>query len=177
MIVSAVRKVVSIPIWVKTTGQSERVPDLADAAFAAGADAVIMAGRLLGLIPDVETLKPMLDTALGIGGYWNLPMTCYWLSLSRAKLGRDKPLIGINGAQSGLDAARMMLAGASAVQIASAVQLRGYHVLTNAVAEFENYLARKNISAMELIGRAADTRKSFADMPPKPSNWRNYLPR
>jgi hypothetical protein len=50
-------------------------------------------------------------------------------------------------------------------------------VLTNAVAEFENYLARKNISAMELIGRAADTRKSFADMPPKPSNWRNYLPR
>jgi dihydroorotate dehydrogenase (NAD+) catalytic subunit len=177
MIVSAVRKVASIPIWVKTTGQSERVPDLADAAFAAGADAVIMAGRLLGLIPDVETFKPMLDTALGIGGYWNLPMTCYWLSLSRAKLGRDKPLIGINGAQSGLDAARMMLAGASAVQIASAVQLRGYHVLTNAVAEFENYLARKNISAMELIGRAADTRKSFADMPPKPSNWRNYLPR
>ena len=32
-----------------------------------------MAGRLLGLIPDVETFKPMLDTALGIGGYWNLP--------------------------------------------------------------------------------------------------------
>ena len=177
MIVSAVRKVVSIPIWVKTTGQSERVPDLADAAFAAGADAVIMAGRLLGLIPDIETFKPMLDTALGIGGYWNLPMTCYWLSLSRAKLGRDKPLIGINGAQSGLDVARMMLAGASAVQIASAVQLRGYEVLSNAVAEFENYLGRKNVSAMELIGRAADARKSFADMPPKPGNWRNYLPR
>ena len=177
MIVSAVRKAVSIPIWVKTTGQSERVPDLADAAVAAGADAVIMAGRLLGLIPDVETFKPMLDTALGIGGYWNLPMTCYWLALSRSKLGGDKPLIGINGAQTGLDVARMMLAGASAVQIASAVQLRGYDVLSNAVAEFENYLARKNVSAMELIGRAADARKSFADMPPKPRNWRNYLPR
>src|SRR5205085_8513731 len=46
-IVSAVRKAISIPIWVKTTGQSERVPDLADAAFRAGADSVIMAGRLL----------------------------------------------------------------------------------------------------------------------------------
>src|ERR1043165_1693748 len=177
MIVSAVRKAVSIPIWVKTTGQSERVPDLADAAVAAGADAVIMAGRLLGLIPDVETFKPMLDTALGIGGYWNLPMTCYWLALSRSKLGGDKPLIGTNRAQTGLDVARMMSAGARAVQIASAVQLRGYDVLSNAVAEFENYLARKNVSAMELIGRAADARKSFADMPPKPRNWRNYLPR
>jgi dihydroorotate dehydrogenase (NAD+) catalytic subunit len=176
MIVSAVRKTVSIPIWVKTTGQSERVPDLAAAAFGAGADAVIMAGRLLGLIPDVDTFKPMLDTALGVGGYWNLPMTCYWLALSRAKLGREKPLIGINGAQSGLDVARMMLAGASAVQIASAVQLRGYDVLSNALAEFEAYLARKNVSAIELIGRAADSRKSFAEMLPKPGNWRNYLP-
>jgi dihydroorotate dehydrogenase (NAD+) catalytic subunit len=176
MIVSAVREAVSIPIWVKTTGQSERVPDLAAAAFGAGADAVIMAGRLLGLIPDVETFKPMLDTALGIGGYWNLPMTCYWLALSRAKLGPNKSLIGINGAQTGLDVARMMLAGASAVQVASAVQLRGYDVLTNALAEFENYLARKNVSTIELIGRAADSRKAFADMPPKPGNWRNYLP-
>jgi dihydroorotate dehydrogenase (NAD+) catalytic subunit len=174
-IVSGVRKAISIPLWVKTTGQSERVPDLADAAFRAGADSVIMAGRLLGLIPDLDTFKPMLDTALGVGGYWNLPMTCYWLAVSRAKLGPDKPLIGINGAQTGLDVARMMLAGASAVEVASAVQLRGYDVLSNAVAEFECYLARKNIGAMELIGRAADARKSFGEMPPKPDNWRNYI--
>jgi len=175
-IVSTVRKAVSIPIWVKTTGQSESVPDLADAAFRAGADAVIMAGRLLGLIPDIDTMKPMLDTALGIGGYWNLPMTCYWLAISRAKLGRGRPLIGINGAQSGLDVARMMLAGASAVEIASAVQLRGYPVLSDALAEFERYLADKHVSAMDLVGRAADTRKTFADMPPKLDNWRRYVP-
>ena len=71
----------------------------------------------------------------------------------------------------------MMLAGASAVQMASAVQLRGYDVLSDALAEFESYAARKNVTALELIGRAADARKSFADMPPKPGNWRNYLPR
>jgi dihydroorotate dehydrogenase len=175
-IVSTVREAVSIPIWVKTTGQSERVPDLAEAAFRGGADAVIMAGRLLGLIPDIDTMKPMLDTALGIGGYWNLPMTCYWLAISRAKLGRERALIGINGAQSGLDVARMMLAGASAVEIASAVQLRGYSVLSDALAEFERYLADKSVNAMDLVGRAADARKTFADMPPKPDNWRRYVP-
>src|ERR1043165_6824345 len=100
-IVSTVRKAVSIPIWVKTTGQSERVPELAEAAFRAGADSVIMAGRLLGLIPDVETFKPMLGTALGIGGYWNLPMTCYSLRGARAPPGGGTHVCGPNRAQTG----------------------------------------------------------------------------
>jgi dihydroorotate dehydrogenase (NAD+) catalytic subunit len=175
-IVAAVRATIKIPLWVKLTGQSERVPDLARAAFAAGADSVVMAGRLLGLIPDVETFEPMLGTALGIGGFWNLPLTCHWLALTRADIGRDKPLIGINGAQSGLDIARMMLAGASAVAIASPVMLRGYGVLADALTEFDNFLARKNVTAAALVGQAADRRKTFADMPMRQDNWRNYCP-
>ena len=163
-------------IRVKLTGQSERVPDLARAAFAAGADSVVMAGRLLGLIPDVETFEPMLGTALGIGGFWNLPLTCHWLALTRADIGRDKPLIGINGAQSGLDIARMMLAGASAVAVASPVMLRGYGVLADALTEFDNFLARKNVTAAALVGQAADRRKTFADMPMRQDNWRDYCP-
>ena len=78
VIVSAVRQAIGIPLWVKITGQSERVPDLAAAAFRAGGEAVIMAGRLLGFIPDVETMQPFLGTTLGVGGYWNLPLT--WLA-------------------------------------------------------------------------------------------------
>jgi dihydroorotate dehydrogenase (NAD+) catalytic subunit len=175
-IVAAVRAAIKIPLWVKLTGQSERVPDLARAAFAAGADSVVMAGRLLGLIPDVETFEPMLGTTLGIGGFWNLPLTCHWLALTRADIGRDKPLIGINGAQSGLDIARMMLAGASAVAMASPVMLRGYDVLAEALAEFHGFLERKNITAADLIGQAADRRKTFADMPTRTDNWRNYCP-
>ena len=68
-------------------------------------------------------------------------------------------MIGINGAQSGLDVARMMLAGAHAVEIASAAMLRGFQTLSDAVAELETYLGRKEISARDLIGRAADARK------------------
>lgn len=176
-IVTAVRGTISIPLWVKITGQSERVPDLAAAAFAAGGEAVVMAGRSLGLIPDVETLEPMLGTTLGVGGYWNLPLTCQWLALSRAKLGSDKPLIATNGAQSGLDIARMMLAGASAVQMASAVMLRGADVLSRALAEFEAYLKRKQFTARDLVGVAADRRKPFSAMPLKADNWRNHVPR
>jgi dihydroorotate dehydrogenase len=176
-IVSAVRAAVSMPLWVKITGQSERVPELARAAFAAGADSVVMAGRLLGLIPDLDTLRPVLDTTLGVGGYWNLPLTCHWLSLSRAAVGRDKPLIATNGIQNGLDIARVMLAGASAAEISSPVMLRGFELIERSLAELKEYLTRKNIDAEGLIGRAADARKTFAEMPQLQGNWRNYVPK
>jgi dihydroorotate dehydrogenase len=175
MIVSTVRRAISLPLWVKITGQSERVPDLAAAAFAAGGDAVIMAGRSLGLIPDIETLEPMLGTTLGVGGFWNLPLTCQWLALSRAKVGAGKPLIATNGAQTGLDIARMMLAGASAVQMSSPVMIRGSETLSSALAEFQTYLTRKSLSAAELIGVAADRRRAFPAMPLKTDNWKKYV--
>jgi dihydroorotate dehydrogenase (NAD+) catalytic subunit len=175
-IVSAVRKAVSIPLWVKITGQSERVPDLAEAASRSGGEAVVMAGRLLGFIPDVDSFEPMLGTTLGVGGYWNLPLTCHWLALSRARLGPSKPLVATNGAQSGLDIARMMLAGATAVEMSSAVMLRGFETVSHSLLEFEQYLEEKQVAARELIGRAADRRKAFADMPVRRDNWRNYIP-
>jgi dihydroorotate dehydrogenase (NAD+) catalytic subunit len=175
-IVRTIRAAVTIPVWVKITGQSERVPDLAQAAFDAGADAVVMAGRLLGLIPDVDTFQPMLGTTLGVGGPWNLPLTCHWLAMSRQRLGPQKSLIATNGAQTGLDVVRMMLAGASAVEMSSQVMLRGFSVLSDAIAEIESYLAEKKSGALDLIGRAADTRKSFSEMKVLPDNWRRYLP-
>jgi dihydroorotate dehydrogenase (NAD+) catalytic subunit len=177
MIVSAVRAAVSLPLWIKITGQSERVPELAEAAFAAGADSVVMAGRLLGLVPSLDTLEPMLGTNLGIGGFWNLPLTCYWLALTRARLGKDRPLIGINGAKDGRDIARMMLAGASAVGLASAVMLRGFAVISESLDVFDGFLATKGLNAADLIGRAADSRKTFADMPLRHDHWRGFVPR
>jgi len=175
-IVSMVRAAVSIPLWVKITGQSERVPELARAAFGAGADSVVMAGRLLGLVPDLDTMRPVLDTTLGVGGYWNLPLTCHWLSLSRAAVGRDRPLVATNGIQNGLDIARVMLAGASAAEMSSPVMLRGFELIGRSLAELKDYLTRKNIDAQDLIGRAADTRKTFAEMPSRQGIWRNHVP-
>jgi dihydroorotate dehydrogenase (NAD+) catalytic subunit len=175
-IVKTVRAAIAIPLWVKITGQSERVPDLAQSAFDAGADAVVMAGRLLGLIPDIDTFEPMLGTTLGVGGPWNLPLTCHWLAISRRRSGPQKSLIATNGAQTGLDVVRMMLAGASAVEMSSQVMLRGFNVLSDAIAEIESYAAAKNVDVADLIGRAADARKSFADMKVLPDNWRRYLP-
>lgn len=176
-IVRSIRTAVSLPLWVKITGQSEQVPELARAAFTAGADSVVMAGRLLGLIPDLDTMRPVLDTTLGVGGYWNLPLTCHWLSLSRATVGHDKPLIATNGIQNGLDIARVMLAGASAAEISSPVMLRGFGLIERSLGELKDYLNAKEIVAKDLIGCAADARKTFAEMPQLEGNWRNYVPK
>lgn len=174
-IVGAVRAAVRLPLWIKITGQSERVPDLALAAKEAGADAVVMAGRLLGLVPDLDSMKPMLGTSLGVGGGWHMPLTCHWLALSRGQLGASFPLIGTNGAQSGEDVARMLLAGAHAVEMSSAVMMRGAGVIADSVAELSRYLDRVGVDARALIGRAADARLSFADMPLRRDNWKNYV--
>jgi dihydroorotate dehydrogenase (NAD+) catalytic subunit len=69
----------------------------------------------------------------------------------------------------------MMLAGASAVELASQVMLRGSAVLSEAVAELDAYLARKGMNAAELIGVAADQRKTFPEMPLRTDNWRKYV--
>lgn len=175
-IVRAVTGAVTIPVWVKLSGQSERVPALAQAAVTAGAATVVIAGRALGMLPDLDTLAPVLGTSCGIGGGWNLPMTCHWLAETRAALGRDQPLIGINGATSGPDVARMILAGASAVGMTSAVMMRGFGVLAEAVDTLESWCAEKSLTAAQAIGRAADARRSFAEMPVLDEVWRNFIP-
>lgn len=175
-LVRQVASAVSIPVWVKLSGQSERVPELVEAALEAGAESAVIAGRALGLVPDLETMEPMLGTSCGIGGYWNLPLTCHWLAMSRARMGPGRPLIGINGAVSGADAARMMLAGATAVGFSSAVMLRGWDVIGAAVRDLTAYLDGKGLDAADLVGRAADARKSFAEMPVLDEVWRNHVP-
>ncbi|MBL8384388.1 MAG: hypothetical protein JNM90_15015 [Burkholderiales bacterium] len=174
--VAAIRRAVGIPVWVKLTGQSENVAALAAAARDGGATAVTMIGRMLGMLPDLDTMAPALDTNLGYGGDWALPLTCYWLARSRKRLGADAPLIGTNGARSGADVARMLLAGASAVELCSAVLTGGFGVLGAAVDELADYLERKRCRAPDLVGRAADRVLPYAELPARAEHWRAFVP-
>ena len=78
------------------------------------------------------------------------------LAGDRAALGADVPLIGMNGARTGNDVLRMILAGAHAVEISSAVFTNGFGVLADAVKTVESYLANRDQNTMEIVGRAAD---------------------
>jgi dihydroorotate dehydrogenase len=175
-ITQAVRAAVTIPLWIKLTGQSEDVAALAAAAKEGGADAVIVMGRFMALVPDVETRAPMLGTAGAIGGPWALALTCRWLAQSRKRLGKEFPLLGTNGARSGLDVARFLLAGARAVEMTSAVMAGGFEAARRAVQEFADYLARTGGSAEDLVGLAADRQVGYGVQPDRPGYWRAFVP-
>jgi dihydroorotate dehydrogenase (NAD+) catalytic subunit len=128
------------------------------------------------MLPDLETQAPTLGTNLGYGGPWALPLTCHWLAKSRKQLGADFPLIGTNGARSGEDVARMLLAGASAVEMCSAVMTGGFGVLGSAVAALAAYLERKGMDAAALRGLAADRVAAYGGQEQRPQHWQNFVP-
>lgn len=175
-IVSRIRAAVRLPLWIKLTGQSENVVALADAARRGGADAVVMMGRFMGFLPDLETGAPVLGTSAAIGGGWALPLTARWLMMTRKKLGASVPLIATNGARNGLDVARFLLSGAAATEMTSAIFTGGYQVLADAVAELEAYVRQRGKTVSELLGEAADRVETYQDQQDRPQYWREFSP-
>jgi len=175
-IVRQIRQATTLPLWIKLTGQSENVVGLAEAACRGGADSVVMMGRFMGFLPDLETERPLLGTSAAIGGSWALPLTARWLMLTRKKLGQDFPLIATNGARNGLDVARFLLAGACATEMTSAVFTGGYSVLERAIDELDRYLATRGRTASELLGLAADHVQTYQEQISRQDYWQAFAP-
>ena len=175
-LVGRVRAAFDGQLWVKLPGLGTNLAELGKAARDAGADAVGMVGRFMAMLPDVETLAPVLGTSAGYSGGWALPITCRWLATARQVTGPATPLVGTNGARSGLDVARLMLAGASAAELTSVVLQSGFGALTHVIAELDAYLARKGLTATELVGRAADALQTYQQQPARPGRWRDFVP-
>jgi dihydroorotate dehydrogenase (NAD+) catalytic subunit len=163
-------------LWVKLTGLSSNLPALALAAKQGGADAVCMMGRFMGLVPDLETFAPVLGTSAAYGGGWALPIVCRFLALTRKAAGPDFPLLGTNGVRSGDDVLRMALCGASAVEVLSATMHEGFGALTRMILEMDSFLAHRDLTFRDLIGRTADATAGYADQPETPGRWRDFVP-
>jgi dihydroorotate dehydrogenase len=163
-------------LWVKLTGLSANLPALALAAKEGGADSVCMMGRFMAVIPDLDTLGPLLGTSAAYGGGWALPIVCRFLALSRRAVGSDFPLMGTNGVRGGHDAIRMALAGASAVEMLSLVMQEGFQGLTRTIAEMETFLTERGLTFAELVGKAADALTTYGEQPETPGRWRDFVP-
>jgi dihydroorotate dehydrogenase (NAD+) catalytic subunit len=161
-LVEPVRRATGLPLTVKVSGEGDVMAG-ARAARRAGADAVCLAGRHLGFLPDLRSRRPLLGTFGAIGGAWSLPLTLRWIAKARAELGPRLPLIGTNGARSGADVARFLLAGAGAVEMTSAVITDGVAALTAAIDELTAYLDEQGTSASAIIGEAADHATTYEE--------------
>ena len=160
---AAARAATRLPLTVKLSAESADVVGMAGAARQAGADSIAMTGRHMAFLPDLETRRPVLGSFAAIGGPWGLPLTLRWVAKARLALGAEVPLIGTNGARDGGDVARFLLAGASAVQVATSVITEGFGALTRMLGELERYLAEQGADARDIVGEAADAALSYEE--------------
>ena len=108
------------PRWAKLSPNTDRVVEVAAAVSEAGADAVTLSNTLLGMVLDPSTGLPALRA--GGGGYSGRPVhavavrTVFDVHAALPELA----IVGVGGVSNGWDAAELMLAGASAVQVGTA---------------------------------------------------------
>ena len=115
-ITAAVRKHCRKPLMVKLSPNVADIGEIAAAAESAGADAISMINTLTGMRIDLRTRRPVLhNNTGGLSGPALFPVAVrmVWQAHSRVKI----PIVGMGGVSSWRDAAELMLAGASAVQI------------------------------------------------------------
>jgi dihydroorotate dehydrogenase (NAD+) catalytic subunit len=117
------RAATPLPLWVKLTPNTGEMPDVARAAEAAGADAVVVANTILSMAIDLKTFKPCLGNIMGgLSGPAIKPIILrHVFQCARAV---KIPVIGCGGISSAEDAIEYMLAGASAVQVGTATFLQ-----------------------------------------------------
>ncbi len=123
-VVAAVRAVTDprVPVLAKLSPDVTDVVAIARAVLAAGADGLVMINTLLGVAIDVERGAPVLSRVTGgLSGPAVRPVAvrCVWqvTAAMRAGLLPTVPVVGVGGVRTGRDAAELVLAGASAVQV------------------------------------------------------------
>jgi dihydroorotate dehydrogenase (NAD+) catalytic subunit len=153
-IVRAVCRSVRVPVIAKITPNTDDPAALAVAAEKAGARAVSAINTLRALAIDVRLRRPVLSHGLGgLSGAAIKPvgLACVWQIAARVSI----PVIGIGGVRTGQDALEYLMAGASAVQVGTAVAFDGVAVFGRLASELSALLDAEGLAgASDAIGLA-----------------------
>jgi dihydroorotate dehydrogenase (NAD+) catalytic subunit len=118
-VVSAMKSSTSIPVWVKMTPNAGNMVEVALAAQAAGADALVCSNAILAMAIDVKTFKPRVANVMGgLTGAATRPILLRMAYQCAEAV--EIPVIGCGGISTAEDAIEFMLAGCAAVQVGTA---------------------------------------------------------
>ncbi|MGA7323127.1 MAG: dihydroorotate dehydrogenase [Rhodomicrobium sp.] len=137
------REATKLPLWVKLTPNTREVAEVARAAEAAGADAVVVANTILSMAIDLKTFKPCLGNLMGgLSGPAIKPIIVRQVfQCARAV---KIPVIGCGGISTAEDAVEYMLAGATAVQVGTATFLQPAAMIT-IIEDLKAFCIRREI--------------------------------
>lgn len=154
-ITAAVKNKTRLPVFIKLTADVKAIGEVARAAEKAGADGITVTNTIgPGMVINIEAGKPILDFRVGgLSGPAIRPIAvrCVYDIYKAVKI----PIIGTGGITTGRDAVEMLMAGATAVGLGSAIYYRGIDVFSKITSEIEEFMIKNNYnSTKEIIGKA-----------------------
>ena len=108
------------PLMVKLSPNVSDIAEIARAAESEGADALSLINTLTGMRIDINTLRPIIrNNTGGLSGPAVFPVAVrmVWQTAGAVKI----PVVGMGGISTWRDAVEMMMAGASAIQVGTAL--------------------------------------------------------
>ena len=148
-VIAGVRRetVPGVPVLAKLTADVTDLVSVARACVEAGADGLSLINTLLGLTIDARTLRPALAGVTGgLSGPAMRPVALRCVYQVHAAM-PEVPIVGIGGVRTGADALEFVAAGASAVQVGTAV-FGDPHAPTRVLRELAEELASRGISKL-----------------------------
>lgn len=125
-LVKEVKKVCTVPLFVKLTPNVTDIVAMAKAAVDGGADGICLINTLLGMRFDLKTGRPVIANVMGgFSGPAIFPIALRMVYQVRQAF-PTLPLIGCGGVSKADDVKEMMLAGANAVEIGAANLINPY---------------------------------------------------
>jgi len=155
----AAKKVLDVPVFMKMSPQAD-VVTIAKAVEKAGADGLVMInsfGPCMAI--DVKTGYPIMGSKAGYGWLSGaairpLAVRCIFEASNAVKI----PIIGVGGITNGIEAAEMIMAGASAVQLCTEAILKGPSIYGKIAAELNDFLDENGYSDISEIKGLAHKR-------------------
>ncbi|CAB4574772.1 MAG: dihydroorotate dehydrogenase [Actinobacteria bacterium] len=121
-VIDSVRKVIGgeIPIIAKLTPDVTDIAKIAEGVVNSGADALALINTVLGMVINLDTMKPHLGGKTGgLSGPAIRPIAVRSIYQVHSAL-PNVPILGMGGVASGRDALELILAGASGVSVGTA---------------------------------------------------------
>jgi dihydroorotate dehydrogenase (NAD+) catalytic subunit len=151
-VVEKVKAVVSKPVILKLTPNVADIVQIAESGVKVGADAITAINTLRAMKINIETAQPVLANKIGgLSGPAIKPVAVRCVYELYEKV--DAPIIGCGGITTWQDAVEFMLAGASAVQIGTAIAWKNLGVFNSVTRGIDRYLRMKDFrSVKEIVG-------------------------
>jgi dihydroorotate dehydrogenase (NAD+) catalytic subunit len=146
-----VRRVCSKTLIVKLSPNVTDITEIAKAVEGQGADSVSLVNTFLGMAIDAEKRIPLLSTITGgLSGPAIKPIALrmVWQVYHAVKI----PIIGMGGIMNAADAIEFMLAGATAVQVGTAI-FKDPFIPLQIIDGIENYMKRHGLNSInDIVG-------------------------